>query len=396
MDLTPDMRAALKKAGYLAPTPIQAGLFPLVMEQHDVIGQAQTGTGKTAAFTIPLVQNTAGIDASQGPLALVVVPTRELALQVTTEVEKLSFKSDIASVAAYGGRPINQQVDRLARNPQIVVGTPGRLIDLIKRRALRANNLDYVVLDEADRMFDIGFLPDIEWILKQCPAERQTLLLSATVPDEILRLAKRHMYRPKLVNFSSKNVSADLIDQNYFFIEEPFKMDLLMALLEKEQPEQTIVFCRTKIRTEKIYRKLLKIMKGVQCMHGDMSQSARNRTMQSFRDRKFTILVATDVMGRGIDVSGISHIINMDMPELSDDYVHRVGRTGRMGREGVAYSFITKEQGNVLTEIEKRINKQLVRLKVTDYLPDFVEAKPRDTTAIEQKIKRKHRRSIAF
>lgn len=399
MDLSPNMRAALADAGYEAPTPIQAGLFPMIMEEKDIIGQAQTGTGKTAAFTIPLVQNTDGIDASAGPLALVVVPTRELALQVTTEVEKLSRHSDVRSVAVYGGKPIRQQAERLEKNPQIVVGTPGRVIDMIKRRSLRVDNLDFVVLDEADRMFDIGFLPDIRWIMNRCPKERQTLLLSATVPDDILALAKQQMYRPMLVNFSPSKISAESIDQNYFLVEEESKMDLLLALLEKEQPEQTIVFCRTKIRTEKIYRRLLKLMDGVQCIHGDMSQSARNRTMQSFRDRKFTILVATDVMGRGIDVSGISHIINMDMPELSDDYVHRVGRTGRMGREGVAYSFITREQGGTLTEIEKRINKLLQRLEVTDYLPDYVDKRANRTNRaaeVEAKAKRKHRRSIAL
>ena len=345
-----------------------------------------------------MIENAADVDASQGPLALVIVPTRELALQVTTEVEKLSYKSRIASLAVYGGTPIRQQMDRLRKNPQIVVGTPGRIIDLIKKRCLRANNLDFVVLDEADRMLDIGFRPDIEWILRQCPEQRQTILLSATVPEEVLQLAKRYMYRPQLVNFSPKNISVDSIDQNYFLVEESTKMPLLNALLEKECPQQAIVFCRTKIRTEKIYRRLLKIMDGVQCIHGDMSQGARNRTMQSFRDRKFRIMVATDVMGRGIDVSGISHIINMDLPELSDDYVHRVGRTGRMGREGVAFSFVTKDEGIRLTEIEKRINLLLDRIPVSDYLPDFVEPtrNPTSNEELEKRVKRKHRRSIAL
>ena len=398
LEISEALRSAVKKAGYEAPTPIQAGLFSLVMEGFDIIGQAQTGTGKTAAFTLPLIENAADVDASQGPLALVIVPTRELALQVTTEVEKLSYKSRIASLAVYGGTPIRQQMDRLRKNPQIVVGTPGRIIDLIKKRCLRANNLDFVVLDEADRMLDIGFRPDIEWILRQCPEQRQTILLSATVPEEVLQLAKRYMYRPQLVNFSPKNISVDSIDQNYFLVEESTKMPLLNALLEKECPQQAIVFCRTKIRTEKIYRRLLKIMDGVQCIHGDMSQGARNRTMQSFRDRKFRIMVATDVMGRGIDVSGISHIINMDLPELSDDYVHRVGRTGRMGREGVAFSFVTKDEGIRLTEIEKRINLLLDRIPVSDYLPDFVEPtrNPTSNEELEKRVKRKHRRSIAL
>ena len=366
------------------------------MEEFDIIGQAQTGTGKTAAFTIPLIQLTEGTHANKGPLALVIVPTRELAVQVTAEVEKLSFKSDVTSTAVYGGKPLKQQATRLQKNPHIVVGTPGRIIDLIKKNALRTHSLETVVLDEADRMLDIGFRPDIEWILRQCPEERQTLLLSATVPEEVLRLAKRYMYRPKLVNFSPKQISAESIDQYYFQVEEKYKTDLLVALLEKEQPKQTIVFCRTKIRTEKMYRRLSKMMDGVQAIHGDLSQSVRNRTMQNFRERKFKILVATDVMGRGIDVSGISHIINYDLPELSDDYVHRVGRTGRMGREGVAYSFISRDEGRYLTEIEKRINRLLDRLKVTDYLPDYVEPMKKDYSSLENKVKRKHRRSIAL
>ena len=366
------------------------------MDELDVIGQAQTGTGKTAAFTIPLIQLTAGSPANKGPLALVIVPTRELALQVTSEVEKLAVTSDVTSVAVYGGKPIRQQAARLEKNPHIVVGTPGRIIDMIKRKSLRTGALETVVLDEADRMLDIGFRPDIEWILRQCPEERQTLLLSATVPEEVLQLAKRYMYQPKLVNFSVNQLSAESIDQYYFQVEEAHKTELLVELLNREKPAQTIVFCRTKIRTEKIYRRLEKLMKGVQCIHGDLSQGNRNRTMQNFRERKFKILVATDVMGRGIDVSGISHIINYDLPELSDDYVHRVGRTGRMGREGVAYSFVSRDQGHQLTEIEKRINRLLDRIEIEDYLPEYVKPKKKDRTQLEQKAKRKHRRSIAL
>jgi ATP-dependent RNA helicase DeaD len=396
LDLPSFLLAALDQAGYQAPTPIQAGLFPMVMDDLDVIGQAQTGTGKTAAFTLPLIRITAGRPANKGPLVLVVVPTRELALQVTAEVEKLSYKSDVTSVAVYGGKPIKQQSLRLQKNPHIVVGTPGRIIDMIKRQSLRTHQLETVVLDEADRMLDIGFRPDIEWILRQCPESRQTLLLSATVPEEILQLAKRYMHQPKLVNFSSNQISAESIDQFYFQVEEQLKTELLVALLKKEKPKQTIVFCRTKIRTEKIYRRLEKIMDGVQCIHGDLSQSLRNRTMQNFRDRKFKILVATDVMGRGIDVSGISHIINYDLPEISDDYVHRVGRTGRMGREGIAYSFISREQGKLLTDIEKRINQLLDRLSISDYLPDYVAPQKKPKTNNEKAVKRKHRRSIAL
>lgn len=393
----------LDSVGYEKPTPIQAGLIPLVLDGMDLIGQARTGTGKTAAFGIPIVElleaekrengkaSSTAKGSSRHPKAIVLVPTRELCLQVTQEIQRLSgaeveepgdesneegssenskskkkkrHRDDapsIKSVAIYGGKSIRWQINRLREGADIVVGTPGRVIDHLQRATLQVDKIEFVVLDEADRMLDIGFRPDIERIFRRLPEERQSLLLSATLPPPILEIAKRFMYQPKLVNFSAQSVAADTIDQFYFTVREDQKDELLVELLDRENPSQAIVFCRTRLGTQRLYRKLLKTQyKDARAIHGDMTQPNRDKVMASFRKGTTRILVATDVVGRGIDVSHVSHIINYDIPELSDDYVHRVGRTGRMGREGVAYSLVTPLQRSALQQIEKRINKELV------------------------------------
>ena len=360
-ELSAAMQKALDRAGYEKPSAVQAALIPLALEERDVIGQARTGTGKTASFVIPILEQLDDKPHPLRPQALILVPTRELALQVHGEVEKLAFNQPFKSAAVFGGSPFRSQQNRLQQGVHVVVGTPGRVIDHLQRGTLKTEELWCVVLDEADRMLDIGFRPAIEKILRKCPEDRQTLLLSATVPDEIRRLAKRYMYQPTLVNLSPSQVAADTIDQYYFSVARNQKRELLLKLLERETPKQAIVFCRTKVQTHRIYRFLADRMKAVGTIHGDMTQSARTGTMTRFREGKVSLLVATDVVGRGIDVSGISHIINYDIPELCDDYVHRVGRTGRMGQEGVAYTFVEPDQGEFLTSIEMRIDKLLIR-----------------------------------
>ena len=297
-------------------------------------------------------------------------------------------------MALYGGKPIKQQINRLKTGCHIVVGTPGRVIDHLNRRTLIVDDLWCVVLDEADRMLDIGFRPDIERILRRCPDERQTLLLSATLPPEILELAKRYMYRPKLINFSKSSVSAQTIEQFYVTVPGDMKYDTLVKLLRREKPEQAIVFCRTKLGTERLYRKLYKggEFTAVGTIHGDMTQSARDRMMRNFRNGKVKILVATDVVGRGIDVTNISHIINYDIPELSDDYVHRVGRTGRMGKQGVAYTFVKPEQGDELTAIEQTINSQLKRDELQEEI-NRVRHAGREEKPVK-KVKSRYRRAL--
>ena len=352
---------ALAAAHYSEPTPVQAGLIPRALEGIDVVGQARTGTGKTAAFVIPILERLKSPRKVPGPQALILVPTRELAVQVREEVVKLARGRKISCVALYGGKPIRGQIEKLRAGAQVVVGTPGRVLDHLSRHSLDLRGLSCVVLDEADRMLDIGFRPDIERILRRCPSERQTLLLSATVPPPIQRLATRYMHDPEIMNFSTNDIAVETIEQKYFTVDAERKFELLVRLLQREDPQQGIIFCRTKRGTERLYRNLHKRIADVDCIHGDMQQSARDRVMSSFREGKLRLLVATDVVGRGIDVSGISHIINYDIPEFSDDYVHRVGRTGRMGREGVAYTFVTTEEGNELTRIEQRINRLLKR-----------------------------------
>jgi len=367
LGLSDVMLDALDKAGYEYPTPIQAGLMPLALKEIDVVGQARTGTGKTASFAIPILEKVQLKHDIHHPQALILVPTRELAVQVKDEVVKLSEGRRVHCVAVYGGKPIRQQIEKLRRGAQIIVGTPGRVLDHLARGTVDFSKLRFVVLDEADRMLDIGFRPDIERILKRCPQLRQTLLLSATVPPPIAKLAERYMRDPQTINFSPKDIAVETIEQFYFTVDPERKFDLLLRLLTREEPRQAIIFCRTKRGTEKIYQRLSKKSSGVACMHGDMNQSARDRVMAGFRGGKVRILVATDVVGRGIDVSGISHIINYDIPSFCDDYVHRVGRTGRMGREGVAYTFVAPDEGSELTRIEERINRLLKRDEMKDF-----------------------------
>lgn len=372
LGLSPRLLRALDAANYQTPTPVQAGLIPHALEGSDVIGQARTGTGKTAAFAIPILERIDRKKRPSSPVALVLVPTRELAVQVKEEFQKLGDKSRVRIVAVYGGKPVRQQTEKLKAGVHVVVGTPGRVLDHLGRGSIDLSQLDTVVLDEADRMLDIGFRPDIEKILKRCPRDRQTLLLSATVAPPVERLAQRYMRDPEFLNFSPKEVAVESIDQCYFTVDAERKFDLLRALLKREKPSQAIIFCRTKRGTQKVYDRLSKIHDSVGCIHGDREQRQRDSVMSSFRSGKTRILVATDVVGRGIDVTGISHIINYDIPQFCDDYVHRVGRTGRMGREGIAFTFVTPEEGNELTRIEVRINRLLRR----DEIDGFVTVAP--------------------
>lgn len=367
LGLSDAMLAAISAAEYLRPTPIQAGLIPRALAGIDVLGQARTGTGKTAAFVIPILERVEPHKRGIGPQALVLVPTRELAVQVREEVVKLAHGRKVHSVAVYGGKPIRGQIEKLQRGVEVVIGTPGRVLDHLSRGTLVLNDLRIAVLDEADRMLDIGFRPDIEKILRRCPKNRQTLLLSATVPPPVEKLARSYMRDPETQNFSPKDISVDTIEQFYVTVDHERKFEAIERMVTDHQPKQAIIFCRTKRGTDKVFRKLSRKHKDAECIHGDLGQGARDRVMAAFREGKVRILVATDVVGRGIDVSGISHIYNYDIPQFCDDYVHRVGRTGRMGREGVAYTLVTPEEGNELTRIEIRINKMLTKYEIPGF-----------------------------
>ncbi len=386
LDLSPVMRRALAKAGFTSPSPIQSALIPLALEGYDVIGQARTGTGKTAAFSIPILEQLDPLAECRDPQAIIVVPTRELADQVGGEAARLGWGEPTEIAVLAGGKNITRQLRQLENGVQIVVGTPGRLHDHLQRKSLRTDKVWCVVLDEADRMLDIGFRPQIERILRKCPTERQTLLLSATLPPTVRRLAESYMYHPQVIDCSKNEMAVETIEQRYFTVAHNKKGELLERLLKREQPEQAIVFCRTKRGTDRLYRQLAHSFDNCGSMHGDMQQRERDRVLQSLRDRKLKILVATDVVGRGIDISTISHIINYDVPQDCDDYVHRVGRTGRMGRDGVAYTFVVPGEGDVLTSIEQRINKELKRDTMDGF--ETIEL-PVEVPKIEEKPLRK-------
>jgi ATP-dependent RNA helicase DeaD len=358
LGLSPELLAALDRAGYRDPTPIQAAFIPEALTGRDVIGQAQTGTGKTAAFLLPFFQQWAD-DTRPGPQAIVLAPTRELVVQICEEAEKLSPSKHCRILPVYGGQRMRQQLLQLKRGVHVVVGTPGRVLDHLARGTLNLHGVHYVVLDEADRMLDIGFRPDIERILRRCPQERQTMLLSATLPPPVVRLAQRYMVEPININLSPTRVTVENIRQMYFTVDDERKCDLLLRLMDREQPRQCIIFCERKVWVEDLYFQLRKHLPRVAAMHGDLPQTMRNRIMQGFRDGKISTLVATDVVGRGIDVRNISHVINYDVPEDPENYVHRIGRTGRIGADGVAIAFVTPEQGDRLTAIEHFINKQI-------------------------------------
>lgn len=366
--------AGVRKVGFERPSPIQAAFIPVALTGRDCIGQAQTGTGKTAAFVIPILERI-NLDSPKTQ-ALVLTPTRELSQQVAEEAQRLSVKQTVTTACLVGGRPLNPQIQALKRGAQIVIGTPGRVIDLMHRRYLVLKELRIVVLDEADRMLDIGFRPDIERILKQVPSERQTLLLSATMPPPVERLAQKYMRDPVRIDLSVKSVGSDSIDQYYISVDPDRKMRVLVRLLMVERPRQAIVFTRTKRGAEEVYRHFEGRLPGVAFIHGDLAQSVRDRVMKRFREGKIRLLIATDVMGRGIDVSGVSHIINYDIPEDCDDYVHRIGRTGRLSStqgKGAAFTFVCRDEGPQLTAIEKRIDRMLEEYRV----PQVEACRPR-------------------
>jgi ATP-dependent RNA helicase DeaD len=350
------LQEAIDRAGYVHPTPVQEAVIPLAMKGKDVIGQAQTGTGKTAAFLIPFM-NRWRPHRLKGPIGLVMTPTRELALQIAVESQKLAPSRRFRTVAVYGGARMGKQLDGLAAGCDLVVGTPGRMLDHLRRGSMKLGDVRYVVLDEADRMLDIGFRPDIERILRQCPLQRQTLLMSATVPDPIKRLVNRYMTDPTHLHMTPETPTVDKIRQRYFTVDQEKKFSLLREVIEREQPRQCLIFVERKKWADNLYRDLKRAVPNAAVIHGDLPQSLRERIMAAFRVGQIKYLIATDVMSRGIDVSDISHVINYDLPQDIESYVHRIGRTGRIGKDGIAISFVTPEQSGQLTDIEMMINK---------------------------------------
>ena len=349
---------ALRHLGYERPTPIQEKTIPLLVEGRDVIGQAQTGTGKTAAFGLPLLDFVdPEVDEVQ---ALVLTPTRELCIQVTQALRAYGERRGVDVVAVFGGAPIRNQVERL-KDAQVVVGTVGRVMDLMSRHKLILDQARYVVLDEADEMLDLGFLEDVEKILRGAPMGRQTALFCATIPPPIQRLAETWMFDPETIKVRAATLTIDTVEQFYVEVSDREKPDALVNVLKDERPEQAIVFVRTKIGVDRLARRLDNAGVRVKTLHGDMSQGERDGVMIAFKDGRERLLVATDIAARGLDISGVTHVLNYDMPNSPDIYVHRIGRTGRVGESGRAITLVTPRQRRELEAIERHAKIEIER-----------------------------------
>ncbi|WP_127585144.1 DEAD/DEAH box helicase [Paenibacillus koleovorans] len=375
-ELDPKVLRAITEMGFEESTPIQEKTIPLALEGRDLIGQAQTGTGKTAAFGIPVISR---IEPTEDRIvSLIMCPTRELAIQVAEEISKLGRFKGIRSLPIYGGQDIVKQIRALKKRPQIIIGTPGRLLDHINRKTIKLDNVTTVVLDEADEMLDMGFMEDIQAILSLVPEERHTMLFSATMPENIKKLAKQFLREPEHVSVIPKQVSAPLISQFYIELHEKQKFDALCRLLDMESPDLAIIFGRTKRRVDELSEALQKRGYSAEGLHGDLSQNQRDHVMRKFRDGSIDVLVATDVAARGLDVSGVTHVINFDLPQDPESYVHRIGRTGRAGREGSAWTFVTHREIDHLHFIE-RLTRHKIARKPVPSMAEAIEGKQRVT-----------------
>ncbi|MEH7106411.1 DEAD/DEAH box helicase [Bacillus sp. JJ1764] len=362
MGISEPIQRAIKDMGFEEASPIQEKAIPIALTGKDIIGQAQTGTGKTAAFSIPILEK---LDKSKKNVqAIAIAPTRELAIQVSEEINRLAKYMGINSLPIYGGQSIDRQIKALKKVPHIITGTPGRLLDHIKRKTLRLDSIKMVVLDEADEMLDMGFLEDIERILKETPEEKQTLLFSATMPKPIQNLAERFMNAPELVKIKAKEVTAPSVKQVYYEVKERDKFEVLCRLLDVDNPELAVIFGRTKRRVDELSDALNKRGYLADGLHGDLNQRQRDVVMNKFREGNIDILVATDVAARGIDVSGVTHVYNFDIPQDPESYVHRIGRTGRAGKTGQAITFATPREIGQIHSIEKASKGKIQRKSI--------------------------------
>jgi ATP-dependent RNA helicase DeaD len=357
LGLSAPIQQALDELGFQDPTPIQEQAIPELLGGHDVIGQAQTGTGKTAAFGLPLLQY---LDPKNDEVqAIVLTPTRELCIQVTQALRSYAEHLDVEIVAVFGGAPIRSQQSQLRSGAHVVVATVGRMMDLMSRHSLVLTAARYVVLDEADEMLDLGFIEDVEKILRMCPSGRQTALFSATMPPPIKKLAESHMYDPVTIKITPKKLTVDAIQQAYIEVPAKEKAARLVEVLKAEEPEQAIIFTRTKIGASKLERTLKDKGLDVKALHGDLSQGVRDGVMIAFKDHRVKLLVATDIAARGLDIEHVTHVINFDVPNSSEVYVHRIGRTGRVGRTGRAITFVTPAQREEIDRIENDVKTSI-------------------------------------
>ncbi|MCM3729044.1 DEAD/DEAH box helicase [Neobacillus cucumis] len=371
---------AVLKMGFEEATPIQSETIPLGLKGIDLIGQAQTGTGKTAAFGIPLVEKVdVKMDAIQG---IIIAPTRELAIQVSEELYKIGAGKRVRVLPIYGGQDISRQIRSLKKAPHIIVGTPGRVLDHINRKTMRLDTVNTVILDEADEMLNMGFIEDIESILASTPADRQTLLFSATMPGPIQRMAEKFMKNPQIVRVKTKEMTVPLIEQYYIEVQEKNKFDVLTRLLDIQSPELAIVFGRTKRRVDELAEALTLRGYTAEGIHGDLTQAKRMSVLRKFKEGTVDVLVATDVAARGLDISGVTHVYNFDIPQDPESYVHRIGRTGRAGKTGVAMTFITPREKSYLAVVEKTTKRKMERMQA----PTLDEALEGQQRAVVDKI----------
>ncbi|MGZ4031081.1 MAG: DEAD/DEAH box helicase, partial [Tumebacillaceae bacterium] len=340
LNLNKKILQAISEMGFEEPSPIQVQCIPRVLDGEDVIGQAQTGTGKTAAFGIPLIERVTSVKNVQ---TLILTPTRELAIQVAGELRKIAKYKRVRTLPIYGGQPIGSQIRALQQGVPVIIGTPGRVLDHLRRGTLKLDKLQTIVLDEADEMLDMGFIEDIESILKETPGDRQTLLFSATMPPEVQRLAARYMKSPSIVKINHGDVTVPLIEQVYYKVLERTKQESLSRIVDSEEVELGIIFCRTKRGVDELTEALISRGYLADGLHGDLSQAQRDRVMRKFRTNDIELLVATDVAARGIDVENVTHVINYDIPQDPESYVHRIGRTGRAGKRGLAVTLVTPQ-----------------------------------------------------
>ncbi len=352
LGLSEPLLRAIKELGYETPTPIQEKAIPVVLSKRDVIGQARTGTGKTGAFALPAIEHMLRTPAPVGGVrALVLCPTRELAVQVAGEVKKMAAHAKIRELAVYGGASIERQVSALRRGVEFVVGTPGRVIDLVNRRELRLDRVEILVLDEADRMLDMGFIDDIKFILSRLPKARQTMLFSATIPPEIRSLADEYLKAPEFIQVSADTLTVPTTEQLFYRVGRRNKAWALTRILESEKPERALIFCNTKRGCDLVARRLNEAGFRADALHGDFSQARRESVLNKFRAGTLKLLVASDVAARGLDIEETTHVINYDTPDSVEAYVHRIGRTSRAGREGKAITFVTKEDEGAISQI---------------------------------------------
>jgi len=358
-NLRPELVQAVTELGYTTPTPIQIEMIPVMITGCDVIGQAQTGTGKTAAFALPILHRLVN---GQGRVqSLILTPTRELATQVSEAIAEYGKFMGVRTLAVYGGQAYGPQINKLNRGVDIVVGTPGRLIDLINKKVLDISHVHTVVLDEADEMLSMGFVEDIETILSSTPAERQTALFSATMPTEIRRLAGKYMHQPHEITIKREQVTVDNTEQRYYMVYHKDKLAALTRLFEMDDFTSVLIFVRTRATSSEIANQLTARGYPAEALNGDLNQEARERTLERFRQNRVKVLVATDVAARGLDIDNISHVINFDLPENAEPYVHRIGRTGRAGKSGVALSLVSPSDRQHLQQIERFTRKKLIK-----------------------------------